>query len=266
MEVLLINRKGNLKLREEFAMQPDNENIYRSLFSDSSVGNFPDRVDAPWDKDIPDMEDFNLKAYRNICRQVDSIHLDPQHKSRGLLVLGAAGTGKTHLLMRVARTLSTEELNKDTLKSHILFVRRPNNEEAVAQHIWDNIVISMGQSLSKNSNRTQLDTMLSHVFSAVLIPGFKQDIAENKDSEKKERWKRQLEKDPYNLLKILGEGEQRNNNLNIIRRRTLNHLKTQCSDVDQDIAYVLITYCLTAEESRKRLLMEWLRGKEYRGK
>jgi len=236
-------------------MHPDKEDVYRTIFRDLSLGDFPDRVDTPWEKDVPDLQIFNQKAYDFISRLVDLVHRD--NKSRGLLMLGAAGAGKTHLLMRVAQKLSTA-FGKDKLKSHILFIRRPNNEEAVAQHIWDNIVISLGQSLS---NRSQLDTMLFHVFSAVLIPEFERDIAEDKDAELKKRWKKRLEEDPYNLLKIL-EGGERRNKLNIIRRRTLNHLRINCPEVDQEIAEILIIYCLTAENERKRILMSWLRGQE----
>ena len=54
-------------------------------------------------------------------------------------MLGEAGTGKTHLLMRVARNLSES--------NHILFVRKPNNEDAVAQHIWANVFSSLARSL-----------------------------------------------------------------------------------------------------------------------
>ena len=238
-------------------MQPDKENFFRPRFEEL-CRDFRDRVDTPWDKDVPDVFEFNQNAYRHISRQVDLIYRDKSHQSRGLLILGAAGTGKTHLLMRIAQKLATD-FGKDKLKSHILFVRRPNNEEAVAKHIWGEIVDSMGQSLS---DRSQLDTMLSHVFSAVLIPEFERDITEGKDADQKERWKRRLEEDPYNLLTILGEGERRDRNLNFIRSRTLNHLRTYCPRADQEIAEILITYCLTSAENRKRRLMDWLRGTE----
>lgn len=242
-------------------MQKDIENKYRPLFA-GRFNDFPDRVDNPWERAIPDLPEFNRKAYEQISRQLAVLQRDEQHKSRGVLILGEAGTGKTHLLMRVAQKLSTVHAGKDSLKSHILFVRRPNNEEAVTQHIWDNIVISLNQSLNEDQGRSQLDTMLAHVFSAVLIPEFEQDIAEGKDADQKKRWKSKLEADPYTLFALLGEGEQRKKNLNYIRRKTLNHLKTHQSEVDQLIANVLITYCLVGDKNRKRLLLEWLRGKE----
>src|SRR5262245_58898125 len=125
---------------------------YRPILEDDSP-TFLDRVNTPWDH-VPDLAEYNQDAYRRIVRALRALSRarssDDALNTQGILVLGEAGTGKTHLLMRVARNLS--ETN------HILFVRKPNNEDAVAQHVWANMVSSLTRSLpTSGSKRSQLD-------------------------------------------------------------------------------------------------------------
>lgn len=242
-------------------MLQDDLNEYRPLLEDDPPA-FVDRVDTPWDH-VPDLDSYNDAAYRRIDRDLARIRRDSVRRrikkdvapasSRGVLVLGEAGTGKTHLLMRLAQKLS------DT--NHILFVRKPNNEEAVAQHIWANIVNSLTRTLP-SGKRSQIDDLLAHVFSEVLIPEFEKDIDEGTNVEQRQRWINQLREDPYNLFSMLGEGESRSTNMQKIRRRTLRFLQTNQPDVDRRIAHALITYCFVAREDRKRVLLTWLSGQD----
>jgi hypothetical protein len=237
-------------------MDQEQAESYRPILEDDPPA-FLDRVNTPWDH-VPDLAEYNQDAYRKIVRALKSLSRtktsDDESNTQGILILGEAGTGKTHLLMRVARNLS--ETN------HILFVRKPNNEDAVAQHVWANMVSSLTRSLpTSGAKRSQLDDLLAHVFTAVLIPEFEQDIQEGKDDLKR-RWVADLKADPYNLFKMLGEGEQRQSNMDKIRRRTLRYLMHKHPDVDQRIAHVLITYCFVAREDRKRVLITWLSGQD----
>lgn len=238
-------------------MTPDTTNQYRTILENDPPAFF-DRVNTPWDQ-VPDLEDYNRTAYLRIVRALKDLARSSTDQtgsnSQGVLILGEAGTGKTHLLMRVARNLA--ETN------HILFIRKPNNEEAVAQHIWANVVSSLARTIpTKTSLRSQLDDLLAHVFSKVLIPEFEQDIREDKDSDQKRRWVTRLQEDPYNLFNMLGEGEKRQDNLDRIRKRTLKYLQFNHPDVDQTIARVLITYCFVVREDRKRVLLTWLAGQD----
>jgi hypothetical protein len=169
--------------------------------------------------------------------------------AQGILLLGEAGTGKTHLLMRVAQNLARE--------NYILFVPRPNFEQSVTVHIWSSIMESLTRVVPGRSNsRTQLDDLLAHVFARVLIPAFRQN-----QTDQTRRWADQLERDPFNLFSMLGtDSKQRQKNLNAIRNRTLNYLERH-AEVDQTVARALITYCLISEPNRKRNLLTWLKGK-----
>lgn len=238
-------------------MTPDTTNQYRTILENDPPAFF-DRVNTPWDQ-VPDLEDYNRPAYLRVVRALKDLSRSSTDQtgsnSQGVLILGEAGTGKTHLLMRVARNLA--ETN------HILFIRKPNNEEAVAQHIWANVVSSLARTIpTKTSLRSQLDDLLAHVFSKVLIPEFEQDIREDKDADQKRRWVTRLQEDPYNLFNMLGEGEKRQDNLDRIRKRTLKYLQFNHPDVDQTIARVLITYCFVVREDRKRVLLTWLAGQD----
>src|SRR4051794_14836767 len=110
-------------------MFEDRENKYRPLLEDDPPA-FLDKVNTPWDQ-VPDLEEYNQQAYRRIVRALRQLTRTPgsgaESPSQGLIILGEAGTGKTPLLMRVARNLSAT--------NPILFAGKPNNEEAVAQHV-----------------------------------------------------------------------------------------------------------------------------------
>jgi hypothetical protein len=238
-------------------MHADQAETFRPLLEDDPPA-FLDKVNTPWDH-VPDLEEYNQGAYRRIVRALKNLERAKEGgnepTSQGILVLGEAGTGKTHLLMRVARNLS------DT--NHVLFVRKPNNEDAVAQHIWANMVSSLARSLpTSGSKKSQLDDLLAHVFTAVLVPEFEQDIEQSKDADQRRRWVKDLKADPYNLFLMLGEGERRQTNMDLIRRPTLRYLQMHHPDVDQRIAHVLITYCFVAREDRKRVLLTWLSGQD----
>ncbi|RUL84647.1 AAA family ATPase [Tautonia sociabilis] len=235
-------------------MHADQTETYRPLLETDPPA-FLDRVNTPWDQ-APDLEEYNQNAYKRILRALQRLARPGEASStQGILVLGEAGTGKTHLLMRVARNLSRT--------NHILFVRKPNNEDAVAQHVWAEMIRSLSQPLAlATPQQTQLDDLLAHVFSAVLIPSFEQDIEAGKDADQKRRWATLLRDDPYNLFRMLGEGEQRQKNMRTIRNRTLSYLQVNNPDVDQRIAHVLITYCFVSRADRKRVLLRWLSGQD----
>lgn len=86
-------------------MIPDTSNQFRTILENAPPAFF-DRVNTPWDQ-VPDLEDYNKHAYLRIVRALkDLTRLKPDQtgaNSQGVLILGEAGTGKTHLLMRVAR-------------------------------------------------------------------------------------------------------------------------------------------------------------------
>lgn len=236
----------------EPAIQP-----YRQLLAEDSPLSIS-CLDSPWIA-APDLPRYNRRAFNfikhdlGILRKAGASGQRPI--SRGILVLGEAGSGKTHLLMRVARQLSQD--------NPLLFIPRPTNEEAVAQHIWEKILESLSQKYSaETTSRTQLDVLLTRVFSRILIRELESELSGNRESEQKQRWIDTLSADPNDLPSLLGQGEGRGGALNAIRRKILNHLSIYRPNADQSIARVLVTYCLVAAENKKRILRSWLAGHE----
>lgn len=233
-------------------MYRDPSNQYRPQLLTQSLP-FPDRVDTPW-VNQPDLATFNQPAYNRVVRLLAQMqkHTPTQTaQSQGLLILGEAGTGKTHLLMRVARQLSRD--------NYILFVPKPNNPHAVYLHVWTNTLQSLTRTVEgRNSTRSQLDDLLAHVFSAVLIP----ELEGEKSTPEHRRWAARLRTSPFNLFTMLGEGQKRADNLNALRNRTLRYLKTNHPEVDGHVAHALITYCLSGDANRQRALLTWLSGQD----
>lgn len=236
-------------------MQVDEKGEYRELLEEDPPL-FVDRVNTPWET-LPHLPEYNAKAYRLIRRRLKGMRKQLEQKmpaqSHGLLILGEAGTGKTHLLMSVALDFARE--------NHIMFIRKPNNEDAVALHIWNNMVESLTKPVP-GGEQTQLDALLSHVFSDIIVRLLKEDIAQNKDVEKKQPWVERLEEAPANIFTLLGRGETRNQKMGYLRRLTLGYLREYHPEVDQTIARTLITYCLLASDFHKRTLLTWLQGQQ----
>jgi Cdc6-like AAA superfamily ATPase len=216
-----------------------------------------DRVESPWTA-VPDVPRYNRRAFRFIQHDLAILKKACENgqrpDSRGILVLGEAGTGKTHLLMRVANSLSQE--------NPLLFIGRPTNEEAVGPHIWEKILESLSQKFGGDSSYSQLDVLLSRVFARIVIEALEAELAENGESEQKQRWIESLRSDPLQLRGLLGQGEGRAATFNMFRRKILNHLGAFRPHADQTITRVLVTHCLVGADNKKRILRLWLAGHE----
>lgn len=237
-------------------MEPVKE-PYRQLLADDPPLSI-DRVDSPWTA-VPDLPQYNRRAFRDIKDDLlilkKACVAGQRPDSRGILVLGEAGAGKTHLLTRVARVLSQE--------NPLLFVRRPTNEDAVAQHIWENILESLSQQVEPAAgSASQLDLLLARVFSRILIQEFEPEISNTKDGEQKKRWVESMRSNPHDLPSLLGQGEGRGAIFNMFRRRIINHLSVARPNADLAIARDLVTYCLVLADNKKRILRAHLAGHE----
>ena len=254
-------------------MVEDRENQYRDLLEED-MPNFTDHVNTPWES-VPDVLEYNHIAYKRITqtlkqlekdratarKQVEENALKPDsnaNSTKGILVLGQPGSGKTHLLMRVAQTLSKT--------NHVMFAGAPSNQYAIFQHIWSGMLMSLSRKLPSGRGRSQLDDLLAHVFRDILVPGFKADIAKGKDAKNRTAWVAKLEEDPYNLFSMLGTPAMRAKSIPVIRKRTLTHLQNNYSDkIDQHVADALISYCLESNGDRKSVLLNWLSGLDIDG-
>ncbi|BBD63242.1 exonuclease RNase T and DNA polymerase III (plasmid) [Nostoc sp. HK-01] len=114
------------------------------------------RVDTPF-QTHPDYFGTYRQEYLILESILTDIKLDSNRQSKGAVVIGEPGTGKTHLMMRLAQ----ERLSNNRL----LFIRQPNHPKAVLYHIYSRILESLIQSVG---SATQLDYLIINSFSKIL--------------------------------------------------------------------------------------------------
>lgn len=108
------------------------------------------RVDTPF-QTFADDRKVNQAAFQRLSSVLRSVSADPNQQSQGAVLIGEPGTGKTHLVMRLAR----EVLQNNRL----LFVRQPTQAGHVLFHIYSRTLESLVEQVSGTGN-TQLELLL----------------------------------------------------------------------------------------------------------
>lgn len=132
------------------------------------------RVDNPFQSHL-DFNNIYQSQFHYLKSIVEDIKSDTNRQSKAVVVMGEAGNGKTHLMMRLAKT--TLETNR------LLYVRQPNNSQSVMHHIYSRILESFAQQVNiANSERTQLDLLLARSFTRILELIQKEDLTQKLDN------------------------------------------------------------------------------------
>ncbi len=116
------------------------------------------RVDTPF-QDHPDQKQIYQQEFEQLKVAIGEIHQDKNHQSRGAVVIGEPGSGKTHLMMRLAQELL--KVNR------LLFIRHPNNPDAILYHIYSRTLESFIQVVP-DTEYTQLEHLISHSFAKLI--------------------------------------------------------------------------------------------------
>ncbi|EIJ42028.1 DNA polymerase III epsilon subunit-like 3'-5' exonuclease [Beggiatoa alba B18LD] len=211
-------------------------------FSDSRVDNpFQQHLDL---KSVYQHEFATLKSILNEIKQ------DPNHQSKGAVVIGEAGSGKTHLMMRLAQ---------EVLKNNrLLFIRQPNNPDAILHHVYSRILESFIEKVP-DTPFSQLEYLLAHSFSKIAIEHYQQ-----KQTKKDEPILDALTTDHLNIYAKLGaEGtEIKRNNWASLERMTRRWWESRYSFAGIATAIIqgLIKYCAYRDPHRRDLVKRWLAG------
>jgi hypothetical protein len=209
------------------------------------------RVDTPF-QDHADQSSIFENEFAILKSVIGEIKQDKNYQSRGVVVLGKAGSGKTHLMMRLAKELL--QVNR------LLFVRCPNHPDSILHHTYSRILESLMQEVGKTGYR-QLEYLLAHSFVKLIsqtqiikLTQKDQDIVEC------------LRGNPLNLYEGLGaEGTAK-------KRDYWQHIEKRARDwwiyeygivgYSDRILKGIIKFCSYSDIKRKELVSRWLAAAE----
>lgn len=217
------------------------------LTQPNPVNPFSSRVDTPFQQH-PDFQPIYQDKFRLLKSIISEIRQDQNHQSRGAVVIGEPGSGKTHLMMRMAQELL--QVNR------LLFIRQPNNPETILYHTYTRILESFVQTVPSNGF-TQLENLLAHSF--VKIISTTQHLTL---TERDQHILQIVQTDHLNLYRHLGaEGTT-------VRQKFWQHIERRVSTWWMDkygtagfapqIIRGIIKFCGYSEHRRKTVVSRWL--------
>ncbi len=207
------------------------------------------RVDTPFQDHIDYREIFQDEFERLKSILID-IKNDPNHQSKGSIVIGEPGSGKTHLMMRLA---------KDLLKTNrLLFIRQPNNPDAIVFHIYSRILESLIQNVPA-SDRTQMEYLLANSFAKII-----KNVAAYSTAkiQKDDKILEVIQSDNLNLFTDLGKEETKT------KREYWQHIEKRATDwwtrnfsaagYAPKILKGIIRFCGYTDFNRRQIITQWL--------
>ncbi|MEB3309066.1 MAG: exonuclease domain-containing protein [Snowella sp.] len=209
------------------------------------------RVDNPF-QDHVDLKPIHQNEFERLKWIITDIKQDKNHQSRGTVVIGEPGSGKTHLMMRLA---------KELLKvNRLLFIRCPNNADSVLFHIYSRILESFVEKIPE-TGYTQLETLLAQSF-VKLISRTGMMTLTQKDQDILSI----IKENPLNIYEQLGaEGSGKKLDYwRHIEKRTDEWWMSEygLAGYASQIIKGIIKYCSYSKPHLKKLVTRWLAAEE----
>ncbi|MDM8568353.1 hypothetical protein QUF50_02325 [Thiotrichales bacterium HSG1] len=226
------------------------------------------RVDTPFQHHTDLKEVYQIEFVR-LNSVIDDIKADTENRqTKGAVVTGEPGIGKTHMMMRLA----TERLASNRL----LFIRQPNNIDSVLYHTYSRVLESLVEKVP-HSPYSQLEHLLATSFSKIIIDTFREFRSNNTKAvgildyfrrlTDKDRYILEvLSKDPLNIYKELGREGARNKREYWQRIETLidGWWKRHYGDIGYATTILkgIVKFCSYSDPNKKRLVGKWLSANE----
>jgi len=207
------------------------------------------RVDTPF-QDHVDFRGIFESEFERLKSILSDIKNDVNHQSKGAVVIGEPGSGKTHLMMRLAKDLLA--------KNRLLFIRQPNNPDTVLFHTYSRILESLIQKVP-DSNHTQLEHLLANSFAEIIKDT---DSYSTPKTQKDERLLELIEDDNLKLFTDLGKDDTR------LKRDYWQHIEKRASDwwicqfssagYAPKVLRGIIRFCGYTDFKRRQTITQWL--------
>ncbi|NEP84165.1 MAG: exonuclease, partial [Okeania sp. SIO3B3] len=198
----------------------------------------------------PDRREVFESEFNDLKIVVEEISQDPNHQSRGIVVIGEPGSGKTHLMMRLAQDIL--ETNR------LLYIRQPNNAQAVIFHTYSRILESLIESV-QSSSHNQLEYLIAHSFAQIL-----ENLQSNSTvlTQRDKKILEVMQKNPLKLFSDLAKAETqtKRNYWEHIEKRALNWWDKNYSPAGYapQIFKGILRFCRYSDPSRRRIVTQWL--------
>lgn len=207
------------------------------------------RVDNPF-QTHPDNSNIYNSQYNTLESVIDDIKYDQNHQSKGAVIIGQPGTGKTHLIMRLAQ--QRLKLNR------LLFIPCPNDANTIKYHTYSSILESLNRTIP-GTGFNQLEYFLANTFVGIIK-------STKIDTQRIQAILAKIQDDPLKLYEILGgEGTQaRRNNWDYIEKFTSDWWFQQYGAVGYapEIIKGIVKFCRYSDPGYKQLIKKWLAADE----
>ena len=207
---------------------------------------YSSRVDNPFQKH-PDLASINQEQFQLLTSIVEDIKYDPNHQSKGAVVIGSPGSGKTHLMMRLANELLEN--------NRLLFIRQPNNADTIIYHTYSRILESLIEKVTQSY--TQIEYLLARSFTQIINSQPPESL-----TQKDKYIINNTQQNNLNLYPALGiEGSAK-------KREYWQHIEKRTSEwwlnsygaagYSLEIIKGIIKFCSYSDPLYKRLVTRWL--------
>ncbi|MEO0804123.1 MAG: 3'-5' exonuclease [Cyanobacteria bacterium J06642_2] len=207
------------------------------------------RVDTPF-QTHPNLDRVSQTEFERLKAVIRDVERDVNHQSQGVVVQGEPGSGKTHIIMRLA---------DDLLDDHrLLFIRQPNNAESILYHTYSRILESLAESVGE---RTQLDLLLTRSLAPIV-----RAVVTGTEAQSDRVILEALASDRLDLLGAEGSRKQRE-----YWDRIEKHAQRWWNETYSNSGYApailkgLMRYCRYTQLHLKNAVTRWLSGSELNG-